>query len=375
MSTLTNSRVNSFFTVPNFENLFDFSSSEFKVFCALRKLTYENKNFLLLTGAVKDGLLKLLSKSYSTFKPIQRIINRLKNYGVINITQAGLFPQIAFLENPVISDRQPGTAIQSAILAPPIYISKEDSKEDKDVNNRPKDLSKNSFILSEQHKHNNVYIKERMNESSNNIKIERHDIKDIKPDIDTQYIKTMERLPEFKKYRQDEQDTIHKFIYKAKSRNIDPEIIDDYCRSIIFNKTLSNIKNAKYKPIFNIKNYSHAVLFGHTSIYHKLDNPDFPFDIRLQDEINREQKQREVEEQKTLTQQTLKVIESAQEVFLNKIKYLQDLFKESFDALLAKAKLTVAQLKNYNPLFVPEVEAVEELYNNCSIYAGAAEAV
>ncbi len=368
MSTFNDSKVHSFFTVPNVENLFDFSNSEFKVFCALRKLTYENKNFLLLTGTVKDGLLKILSKSYSTFKPIQRIINRLKNHGVIDINQVGLFPQIAFLENPVISDRQPGTATQSAILAPPIYISKEGSKEDKDVNNRPKDLSKNSFILSEQHKHNNVYIKERMNESSENIKIEQHDVKDIKPDIDKQYIKTMEQLPEFKKYRQDEQDTIHKFIYKAKSRNIDPEIIDDYCRSIIFNKTLSNMKNAKYKPIFNIKNYSHAVLFGHTSIYHKMDNPNFPFDVRPQDEINREQKQREVEDQKTLTQQALKVIESAQEVFLNKIKYLQDLFKESFDALLAKAKLTVAQLKNYNPLFVPEVEAVEELYNNHNAY-------
>ena len=375
MSTFNDSKVHSFFTVPNVENLFDFSNSEFKVFCALRKLTYENKNFLLLTGTVKDGLLKILSKSYSTFKPIQRIINRLKNHGVIDINQVGLFPQIAFLENPVISDRQPGTATQSAILAPPIYISKEGSKEDKDVNNRPKDLYKNSFILSEQHKHNNVYIKERMNESSENIKIEQYDVKDIKPDIDKQYIKTMEQLPEFKKYRQDEQDTIHKFIYKAKSRNIDPEIIDDYCRSIIFNKTLSNMKNAKYKPIFNIKNYSHAVLFGQTSIYHKLDNPNFPFDVRPQDAINLEQKQREVEDQKTLTQQTLKVIESAQEVFLNKIKYLQDLFKESFDALLAKAKLTVAQLKNYNPLFVPEVEAVEELYNNSSIYAGAAEAV
>ena len=368
MSTFNGSKVHSFFTIPNVENLFDFSNSEFKVFCALRKLTYENKNFLLLTGTVKDGLLKLLSKSYSTFKPIQRIINRLKNRGVIAINQAGLFPQITFLENPDLSDRHPGTATQSAILAPPIYISKEGSKEDKDVNDRPKDLSKNSFILSEQHKQNNVYIKERMNESPKNIKIKQHGIKDIKPDIDKQYIKTMEQLPEFKKYSQGEQDTIHKFIYKAKTRNIDPEIIDDYCRSIIFNKTPSNMKNAKYKPIFNIKNYSHSALFGNMSIYHKMDNPNFPYDIRTQAEINLEQRQHEAEEKKTVTQQTLKVIESAQEVFLSKIRYLQDLFKENFEALLTKAKQAVARIKNYNPLFVPEIEAVEELFNNHTAY-------
>jgi len=358
LSTLTNSRVNSFFTVPNIENLFDFSSSEFKVFCALRKLTYENKNFLLLTGAVKDGLLKLLSKSYSTFKPIQRIINRLKNYGVINITQAGLFAQITFLEKPPVSDRQPGDATQSATLAPPIYISKKDSKEDKDVNNHPKDLSKNSFILSKQDRPTST---ERMNKS--NI------IKKVKPVLDKNYIKAVVQLPEFKKYSQDEQATIHHFIHKAKAKSIDPVIIDDYCRSIIFNKTPANMKNAKYKPIFNIKNYSHAALFNQMSIYHKLDNPGFPYDIRTQDEINHEQRRREAEEKKSQAQQTLKAIENAQEIFLSKIKYLQDLFKENFDVLLIKAKQTVARLKNYNPAFVPEVEAVEELYSNYGVYA------
>jgi len=122
LSTFNDSKVHSFFTVPNIENLFDFSYSEFKVFCALRKLTYSNKNFLILTGTVKDELLKLLSKSYSAFKPIQRIINRLNNYKVINITQVGLFPQITFLEKPAVSDQQPGNATQSATVAPPIYI-------------------------------------------------------------------------------------------------------------------------------------------------------------------------------------------------------------------------------------------------------------
>ena len=363
LSTLTISRVNSFFTVPNIENLFDFSYSEFKVFCALRKLTYENKNFLLLTGTVKDGLLKLLSKSYSTFKPIQRIINRLKKHGVINITQAGLFPQITFLEKPPVPSQQPGNATQSATVAPPIYISKEASKEDKDVNNSTENLTKNSFILYDQDRPTS---NERMNESTI--------VKTIKPVLDKKYIKAMEQLPEFKKYSQDEQTTIHRFIHKAKAKGIDPIIIDDYCRSIIFNKTPANMKNAKYRPILNIKNYSHSALFGQMSIYHKLDNPGFPFDIRTQDEINHEQRQREVEEQKTLTQQTLKGIENAQEIFLSKIKYLQDMLKENFDALLVKAKQTVAMLKNYNPLFVPEVEAVEELYSNYSIYADNAAA-
>ena len=54
---------------------------------------------------------------------------------------------------------------------------------------------------------------------------------------------------------------------------------------------------------------------------------------------------------------------------MSKIKYLQDLFKENFDVLLIKAKQTVARLKNYNPAFVPEVEAVEELYSNYGVYA------
>jgi len=354
LSTFNDSKVHSFFTVPNIENLFDFSYSEFKVFCALRKLTYSNKNFLILTGTVKDELLKLLSKSYSAFKPIQRIINRLNNYKVINITQAGLFPQITFLEKPAVSYQQPGNATQSATVAPPIYISKRVSKEYKDVNNRPEDISKNSFILTD------TNTDKRMNESIL--------VKDIKPVIDKKYIKAMEQLPEFKKYSQDDQTTIHKFIHKAKSKNIDTAVTDDYCRSIIFNKTSSNMKNAKYKPIFNIKNYSHSALFGNMSIYHKLDNPNFPYDIRTQAEIDIEQRQHEAEEKKTVTQQTLKVIESAQEGFLNKIKYLQDLFKESFEALLTKAKQAVARIKNYNPLFVPEIEAVEELFNNHTAY-------
>ena len=357
MSTFNDSKVHSFFTVPNIENLFDFSYSEFKVFCALRKLTYSNKNFLILTGTVKDELLKLLSKSYSAFKPIQRIINRLNNYKVINITQAGLFPQITFLEKPAVSDQQPGNATQSATVAPPIYISKRVSKEDKDVNNRPEDISKNSFILSDTNKQTQ---NERMNESNF--------VKDIKPVVDKKYIKAIEQLPEFKKYSMDDQAAIHKFIHKAKSKNIDTSVIDDYCRSIIFNKTSSNMKNAKYKPIFNIKNYSHSALFGNMSIYHKMDNPNFPYDIRTQAEIDLEQRQREAEEKKTVTQQTLKVIESAQEVFLNKIKYLQDLFKENFEALLTKAKQAVARINNYNPLFVPEIEAVEELFNNHTAY-------
>jgi len=194
-------------------------------------------------------------------------------------------------------------------------------------------------------------------------------IKKVKPVLDKNYIKAVEQLPEFKKYSQDEQATIHRFIHKAKAKSIDPVIIDDYCRSIIFNKTPANMKNAKYKPIFNIKNYSYAALFNQMSIYHKLDNPGFPYDIRTQDEINHEQRRREAEEKKSQAQQTLKAIENAQEIFLSKIKYLQDLFKENFDVLLIKAKQTVARLKNYNPAFVPEVEAVEELYSNYGVYA------
>jgi len=370
MSTLTISRVNSFFTVPNVENIFDISNSEFKVFCALRKLTYENKNFLLLTGAVKDGLLNLLSKSYSCFKPIQRILNNLKNYGIITIQQSGRYPQITFLETAAAPDQQPCTATKGAISAPPIYISKEKSKEDKDV--IPSDIHKNSFIPSNTDM-NNAY--KRMNEPA--VKIIRTGDQNSKlvqksKAINSQYIKTMEQLPEFKKYSIEDQATIHKYIHKAKAKNIIPEIIDDYCRSVIFNKMQANMKSLKYKPILNITNYSHAVLFGKTSVYHRIDNPNFPFDIRTQEEIANEQRQREVEAQKTITEQVLKVVTASQDTFLTRLNQLKDLFKENFDALITKAKLAVAKVKNYNPLFVPEFDAVNELYENISSYSGAA---
>lgn len=370
MSTLTNSKVNSFFTVPNIENLFNISNSEFKVFCALRKLTYENKNFLLLTGAVKDGLLILLSKSYSCFKPIQRIINKLKDRGMISINENGHYNQITFIENQAIPERQSCTACSGAISAPPIYISKEKSKEDKDV--ILGDLSKNSFILD------NASIDKRMNEPSvKNIMNDSHTTEPIQKNknIDKSYIKTMKQIPEFQKYNLDEQATIHQYIHKAKAKNISTEIIDDYCRSIIFNKMPANIKSTKYKPILNIKNYSHAVLFGKTSVYHNIDNPNFPFDIRTQEEIDREKRQRETEERKTITQQVLNVIADSQDAFLTKLKQLKDIFKENFEELLEKAKLVVAVAKNYNPLFVPEFEAVEELYNNSNIYSGQSIAV
>lgn len=345
------------------DNIFDMTGAESLVYLALRKATYANKRFLILTGAVKDMLMSAL-KNYKSFKPIKKLIKRIERHGIISIQPYHKHEIIIFNENDgsktdPISDSQ-GSKTDLPILSKRI---KEDSK-----NSCPTEPDKidqkNSFILSDTNKQ---IQNERMNESNF--------VKGIKPVVNNKYIKALEQLPEFKKYSMDDQATIHKFIHKAKSKNIDPVIIDDYCRSIIFNKTSSNMKNAKYKPIFNIKNYSHSALFSNMSIYHKMDNPNFPYDIRTQAEIDLEQRQLEAEEKKTVTQQTLKVIESAQEGFLNKIKYLQDLFKESFEALLTKAKQAVARIKNYNPLFVPEVEAIEELYNNYSIYAGTAEAV
>jgi len=371
VNNLNDSKLNSFFTVPNIENFFDLSPSEIKVFLALRKLTYNNKNYLLLSGMVKDNLLNLLSKTYKTFKSIQRVIKKLVQLNIIEILKDDRYSKITFIENSTVLHRRSDNATKSVTMAPPIYISKEVSKkitkELKEDHNRPKDISKNSFILNNSIAQQEKQPDNRMNESSL--------VKPIKPIIDNKYIKAIEQLPEFKKYKLDEQTSIHRFIHKAKTKNIDPAIIDDYCRSIIFNKTPSNMKNPKYKPIQNIKNYSYAALFNNMSIYHKMDNPNFPFDIRTQDELKHEQRQKETIEKQTLEQQTSKAIENTQENFLTKLKYLQDLFKENFEALLTKAKLAVARIKNYNPLFVPEIDAVEELYNNHSIYDSTAIAV
>ena len=337
----------------------------------MRKLTYENKNFLLLTGAVKDGLLNLLSKSYSCFKPIQRILNNLKNYGIITIHHSGRYPQITFLETLATLDQQPCTATKGAISTPPIYISKEESKENKVV--ILSNIHKNSFIPSNTDTNN---IDKRMNEPG--VKIIRtgdlnSNLIQKSKAIDSQYIKAVEQLPEFKKYSMEDQATIHKYIHKAKAKNIDREIIDDYCRSIIFNKMPANMKSIKYKPILNLTNYSHAILFGKTSAYHRIDNPNFPFDIRTLEEIANEQRQREVEAKKTITEQVLKVVTDSQDTFLTRLNQMKDLFKENFDALITKAKLAVAKVKNYNPLFVPEFEAVEELYTNRAAYVMANE--
>jgi len=386
VSNFTDSKINSFFTIPNnLNNLFSIPNSELKVYCALRKATFDNKNFLILTGNVKKLILNILSDTYSSFKTIRRIINQLRDRNLIKLTQSDLGLKIIFLENseapiqhsdPIQhlefqnnANPTPESSLLSANPTPPLYElkNKKDSKEDTELSKEKKIMSKNSFILNNSTNPKEKQQDIRMNESSF--------IKNTKPIIDPKYIKAIEQLPEFKKYKPDEQSSIHRFIHKAKTKNIDPAIIDDYCRSIIFNKTPSNMKNPKYKPILNIKNYSYAALFNNMSIYHKMDNPNFPFDIRTQDELKHEQRQKETIEKQTLEQQNSKAIENTQENFLTKLKYLQNLFKENFEALLTKAKSVVARIKNYNPLFVPEIDAVEELYNNYSIYAGAAEAV
>ena len=353
------------------DNIFDMTGAESLVYLALRKATYANKRFLILTGAVKDMLLSAL-KNYKSFKPIQKLIKRISKHGIISILPYKKHDIIIFNEGDG-SKTDPILDSQGFKTDPPILSNRVKEDSNNSVPTVPDKINhKSSFILSDQHKQNKIDEKERMNESPDNIKTKTPDIKNL---VDKQYIKTMEQLPEFKKYSQEDQATIHKFIHKAKSKNIDISIIDDYCRSIIFNKTSSNMKNPKYKPILNIKNYSYAALFNNMSIYHKMDNPNFPFDTRTQDELKHEQRQKEIIEKQTLEQQTSKAIENTQENFLIKLKYLQDLFKENFEALLTKAKLAVARIKNYNPLFVPEIDAVEELYNNHSIYDSTAIAV
>ncbi len=353
------------------DNIFDMTGAESLVYLALRKVTYANKRFLILTGAVKDMLLSAL-KNYKSFKPIQKLIKRISKHGIISILPYKKNDIIIFNEDDG-SKTDPILDSQGFKTDPPILSKRIKEDSNNSVPTVPDKINhKSSFILSDQHEQNKIDKKERMNESPDNIKTKTPEIQNL---VDKQYIKTMEQLPEFKKYSQEDQATIHKFIHKAKSKNIDISIIDDYCRSIIFNKTPSNMKNPKYKPILNIKNYSYAALFNNMSIYHKMDNPNFPFDTRTQDELKHEQRQKETIEKQTLEQQNSKVIENTQENFLTKLKYLQDLFKENFEALLTKAKLAVARIKNYNPLFVPEIDAVEELYNNHSIYDSTAIAV
>lgn len=376
VSNFTDSKINSFFTIPNnLNNLFSIPNCELKVYLTLRKVTFDNKNFLLLTTNVKKMILNILSETYSSFKTIRRIINQLRDRNLINLIKSGSFLKIIFLENSEApfqhlesqnnANPTPDSSLLSANPTPPLYElkNKKDSKEDTELSKEKKVMSKNSFILNNSTNPKEKQQDIRMNESPL--------VKTIKPTIDQKYIKAIEQLPEFKKYKPDEQTSIHRFIHKAKTKNIDPTIIDDYCRSIIFNKTPSNMKNPKYKPILNIKNYSYAALFNNMSIYHKMDNPNFPFDTKTQDELKHEQRQKETIEKQTLEQQTSKAIENTQENFLTKLKYLQDLFKENFEALLTKAKLAVARIKNYNPLFVPEIDAVEELYNNHTDYASA----
>ncbi len=353
------------------DNIFDMTGAESLVYLALRKVTYANKRFLILTGAVKDMLISAL-KNYKSFKPIQKLIKRISKHGIISILPYKKHDIIIFNEDDG-SKTDPILDSQGFKTDPPILSKRVKEDSNNSVPTVPDKINhKSSFILSDQHEQNKIDKKERMNESPDNIKTKIPEIQNL---VDKQYIKTMEQLPEFKKYSQEDQATIHKFIHKAKSKNIDISIIDDYCRSIIFNKTPSNMKNPKYKPILNIKNYSYAALFNNMSIYHKMDNPNFPFDTRTQDELKHEQRQKETIEKQTLEQQTSKAIENTQENFLTKLKYLQDLFKENFEALLTKAKLAVARIKNYNPLFVPEIDAVEELYNNHSIYDSTAIAV
>lgn len=352
-----------FGTIQTTDNVLDMTGAEALVYLALRKATYGNKRFLILTGSVMDTLMSGL-KHYQSFKPIRKLINRIATLGIISLFPYQRHTMIVFNED----DRTKTAPVldsQGAKTDPAIYISKRIKEESNKVPNVPRDsVNKSSFILD------NTNMDNRMNEPS--VKIIDTGNQSTKPKITNQYIKEFKNLNEFSRYTKSEQETIIKHICKAKARGISSERIDAYCRAIIFNKYTDNMKATKYKAINDVKSFSYTALFKELNIYHKIDNPAFPKDIRTQEEIANEQRRYEKEERKTLAQQVLKVASNVQDTLLTRLKHLKYLLKENFDALLAKAKQTVAKAKDYNPLFVPEFEAVNELYENISCYSGTA---
>lgn len=363
--------LNSYFTIPNQKEIFELSGSELKILTALRAVTYQNKEFLILSEKAKQEILKLLSRTYSAFKPIQRIISRLVNKGIIWLEKSGIYSKVLFQHS------------EGAKVAPPLYISKEDNSKEatspaglkKDqteipsfnISERPSDERKNFNSILEPINH--IKNEKGINNHSKEQPITREPKNDIK--IDNQYIKALKS--QMLKYGYSNQDieTTTSLIYKAKNKGVASRRIQDTAKAIIYNRI---DKSVKKRPINDLKAFIISSLFSKNEpfIFHKLDHiKDFPYsEIKTESDIRTEQEKKRAAELQQLQQEELKRRSQEQEQYETMKSALMEKLKDKYDTKLEETKKKLVKLNNW--FICPEIFAISELFN-ILFPAGAAD--
>ncbi len=364
--------LNSYFTIPNQKEIFELSGSELKILTALRAVTYQNKEFLILSEKAKQEILKLLSKTYSAFKPIQRIISRLVNKGIIWLEKSGIYSKVLFQHS------------KSAKVAPSYIISKEEySKEATSPIGLKKDQTEiHSFYIQsnqpdEGKNFNSISddlstIKTEIDTNTLNVEqpIAREQINDIK--IDNQYVKALKSQMQRYNYSNNDIETAEKLIFRAKNKGVTTSRIQDTAKALIYNKI---DRSAKRKPINDLKAFIISSLFSKEEkfIFHKLENlENFPFEpIKTESDIRTEQEKKRAAELQQLQQLEAEKRSAEQKQYETMKSALMEKLKDKYDTKLEETKRKLVKLNNW--FICPEIFAVSELFN--SLFTAGADTV
>jgi hypothetical protein len=355
--------LNSYFTIPNQKEIFELSGSELKILTALRAVTYQNKEFLILSEKAKQEILKLLSKTYSAFKPIQRIISRLVTKGIIWLKKSGIYSKVLFQHS------------KSATSAPP-YISKEEySKEATSPIGLQKEQTKihSFYIQSPTEERKNIISNiDHLSTVENEKGINTHSIQQpiVKNDlcnaestieINNQYIKALKQQMLKYGYTNQDIETAASLIFKAKNKGIKSDRIDALAKAIIYNRI---DKSVKRKPINDLKAFIISSLFSKEErfIFHKLENlQNFPFEpIKTESDIRQEQEQKRAAELQQVQQLEVEKRSAEQAEFENMENALKDKLNEKYETEFTNTKQSI--IKKTGNIFIPWPEIITSLY-------------
>lgn len=222
-----------------------------------------------------------------------------------------------------------------------------------------KDTAENSFLPYTEQPENK---KERiLTVNKNNATIPQSKKEtDIK--INCQYVSALSDHMKRSNYTDNEVATVKTEIFRANSKGIPAERINEIAKAIIYNKIDRSSKN---KPINDLRAFIISRLFSKDDkhVFQKLDHlKEFPYcEIRTLEDIQREaQKQKKVEVVRS-NELELKAVQETRMAEEVKAKALKNRLKDEFEKAL---EAETNELKIKKAWFmVPEVLAIESLYN------------
>lgn len=180
--------------------------------------------------------------------------------------------------------------------------------------------------------------------------------------INCQYVSAISDHMKRCNYTENEVATVKTEIFRANSKGIPAERINEIAKAIIYNKIDRSTKN---KPINDLRAFIISRLFSKDDkhVFQKLDHlAEFPYcEIRTLEDIQREaQKQKQVEVVKS-NELELKAVQETRIAEEAKAKALKNKLKDGFEKAL---EAETNELKIKKAWFmVPEVLAIESLYN------------